>query len=197
MHKCVQWSPIPSYLTNSGALNLGGIMTREKLLRLSRSTLPWALEHSMIRSFSAIVSIWLLTWPYPNSRVLSLEGSISWSLPWGGIWWPWSSSGGGWFSFSVWGIPWLWPEEFCPPSTTSYCTIRINSDICSFIWVNSVGLTLGVEGPLVDISLAQDLVMMGSRCGGSLHYFLSAIFRNLLILRMNGTSEKRSAFDNV
>ena len=54
--------------------------------------------------------------------------------------------------------------------------MRINFDICSFIWVNTVGLTSAVEGPLVDISLARDLVVMGSRCGGSLDYFLLAIF---------------------
>ena len=54
--------------------------------------------------------------------------------------------------------------------------MRINSNICSFIWANSTGLTSGVEGPLVDISFAQDLVMMGSQCGGSLDCFFLAIF---------------------
>ena len=150
MCKCAQGSHVPSYLTNFGALNLGGITTWGKLVRLSRSTLPWALEPSMIRSFSARVSIWLLTWLIPDSG------------PWGGILCPWSYSSRGWFSFSTWEPPWLWPKEFCPPPTTSCCTMHINSDICSFIWANSTRLTSGVEGPLVDISLARDLVMMGS-----------------------------------
>ena len=176
MQKCTQWSLVPSYLTNFSALNLGGIMTWGKLVRLSRSTLPWALELSMIQSFSTRVSIWLLTWPILDSRFLSLEGSISWSLPWGGILWPWSCFGGGWFSFSIRGPPWLWLEQFCPPPTTNYCIIHINSDICSFIWANSARLTSGVEGPLVDISFTWDLVMMGSRCGGSLDRFFLAIF---------------------
>jgi len=42
-----------------------------------------------------------LTWPYPDLGLLSLEGSVSWSLRWGGILWPCSCTGGGWFSFSV------------------------------------------------------------------------------------------------
>ena len=154
MRKCAQRSPVPSYLKKFGALNLGGIMTWGKLVKLSRSMLPWVLEPSMIRSFSARVSTWLFTWPYLDSGFLSLEGFVSWSLPWGGTLWPWSCTSRGWFSLSVWGPPWLWPKEFYPPSTTSCCTTRINFDICFFIWANSAGLTSGVEGLLVDISLA-------------------------------------------
>ena len=72
--------------------------------------------------------------------------------------------------------------------------MRISSNICSFIWANSTGSTLRVEGPLVDISLPRDLVMMGSWCGGSLNCFLLAIF---LILRESGKWMKRGAFDKV
>ena len=68
--------PIPSYLTNFGALNLEGITICGKLVKLSRSTLPWVLKPFMIRNFSARVSTSLLTWPYLDSGFLSLEGSV-------------------------------------------------------------------------------------------------------------------------
>ena len=55
----------------------------------------------------------------------------------------------------------------------------INSDIFSFIWVNSAGSISGVKGLPVDISLAQNLVMMRSWCGGSLDCFFLAIFWSL------------------
>ena len=48
-------SPVPSYLMNLSALNLRGIMTSEKLVKLFRLTLPQALEPSIIRIFSVIV----------------------------------------------------------------------------------------------------------------------------------------------
>ena len=203
MHKWVQGSPMPSYLTNLGALNLGGIMTWRELVRLSRSTRPQALEPSMICSFSTRVSTWLLTWPYPDSDVLSLEGSTSWLFPcWikGGTVWPWFDFGGSRVSFSTWGIgpSWLWLDELCPSPITSYCIIHIILAICSFIWTNSVTFTSGVEGSLVDISLARDLVMMGSRCGGNLNCFLWAIFSLCDPgTEKNGMGEKWGTFDNV
>jgi len=43
-------------------LNLGGIMTRGKLVRLFRSTIHRVPEPSMIQIFSIRVSIWLWTW---------------------------------------------------------------------------------------------------------------------------------------
>ena len=174
MCKCTQGSLLPLYLTNFGALNLGGIMTWGKLVKLSRSTLPWALEPSMIRTFLARVSTWLLTWPIPDSRFLSLEESVSRSLPWGGILWPWPCSGGDWFSFLIWGPLSLWPEEFCPPQTNTCCIICIISAICTF----KRAFSSWGEVPLVDISIVRDLVMMGSRCGGSLDCFLLATFRS-------------------
>ena len=72
MQKCTQWSLVPSYLTNFSALNLGGIMTWGKLVRLSRSTLPWALEPSMIQSF-------LLEFPFGSWLGQSrIRGSCPW-----------------------------------------------------------------------------------------------------------------------
>ena len=167
MRKCAQGSLVPSYLTNSGALNLGGIMTWGKLVKLSRSMPPWTMEPSMIRSFSTRVSTWLLTWPYLDSGFLSIEGFVSWSLPWGGTLWPYSCIGRGWFSFSVW----LWPKEFCPPPTTSCYTMHINFDTCSFRRATSWIVSSWGEVPLVDIFFAWDLVTMGSRRGSSLACF--------------------------
>ena len=57
-------------------------------------------------------------------------------------------------------------------STTSCYIMRIISAICSFIWMNSVKLTSEAKGSLVDISLAQDLLIMGSRRDGNLDCFL-------------------------
>ena len=54
--------------------------------------------------------------------------------------------------------------------------MRIISAICSFIYMNSATLTLEAEGSLVDISLARDLVVMGSQRDGNLDCFLWAIF---------------------
>ena len=56
MHRWAQGSPVPSYLANSSALNLGGIVTQGKLIRLSRSTLSQMSEPSMIRIFSVRIS---------------------------------------------------------------------------------------------------------------------------------------------
>ena len=56
--------------------------------------------------------------------------------------------------------------------TTSCCIMRIISAICSFICMNSTTLTSKAEGSLVDISLARDLVIMGSHCDGNLDCFL-------------------------
>ena len=54
------------------------------------------------------------------------------------------------------------------------------------------------EGQLVDLSLAQDLVMIGSQCDGNLDCFLLAIF-SLYILGMekNGMGKKWGAFENL
>ena len=63
-------------------------------------------------------------------------------------------------------------DESRPPPTTNCSIMRIISAICSFIYMNSATLTLEAEGSLVDISLARDLVVMGSRHDGNLDCFL-------------------------
>ena len=68
------------------------------------------------------------------------------------------------------------PDDSWFPPTTSRCIMRIIFAICSFICMNSATLTSEAEGLLVDISLAQDLVIIGSQHDGSLDCFLLAIF---------------------
>ena len=54
------------------------------------------------------------------------------------------------------------------------------------------------EGQLVDLSLAQDLVMIGSQCDGNLDCFLLAIF-SLYKPRKekNGMGKKWGSFENL
>ena len=60
--------------------------------------------------------------------------------------------------------------------------MRINSDIFSFKRATYWTVSSWGEVPLVDIFFVWDPVMMGSRCGGSLDYFLLAIFWSLEIV---------------
>ena len=68
------------------------------------------------------------------------------------------------------------PNELCPPPTTYRCIMCIISASCSFRRLMSLALSSTRQGPLVDISLARDLVMMRSRCDGNFNCFLWAIF---------------------
>ena len=58
-------------------------------------------------------------------------------------------------------------DEYWFPLTTSCCIMHIISTTCSFRRVISWVFSSMREGPLVDISLAHDLVMIGSRCDGN------------------------------
>ena len=62
------------------------------------------------------------------------------------------------------------------PHTTSCCIMRFISAICSFIYMNSTTLTSKAKRSLVDITLARDLVIMGSQRNGNLDCFLSNLF---------------------
>ena len=174
MHKCAQGSLIPSYLTNSGTLNLGGITSWGKLVKLSASMGAGAFHDLKLFGQSFHLALDLAN---PRFGVLVLRRICFLVIALGQyilalilFWWGLIFILGLGTSFHY------NRKSFCPPPTTSYCTMRINSNICFFIWANLAGLTLGVESPLVDISLAQDLVMMGSRCSGSLDCFLLATF---------------------
>ena len=68
------------------------------------------------------------------------------------------------------------PDELCPPPTTYHCIMCIIFASCSFRRVMSLAFSSTGEGPLVDIFLARDLVMMRSRCDGNFDCFLWAIF---------------------
>ena len=64
--------------------------------------------------------------------------------------------------------------------------------------MNSITLTSEAEGSLVDISLAQDLVIIGSRHDGSLDCFLFAIFSLWdLGKENNGIGKKWGTFKNL
>ena len=71
--------------------------------------------------------------------------------------------------------------------------MRINSDTCSFRRAISWTVSSWGELPLVDISIAGDLVTMGSRHGDSLACFLLAIFWS----RESRKWKKWSVFDKV
>ena len=68
------------------------------------------------------------------------------------------------------------PDVLFPVPSVSCCIMCIISSICSFRKAILVTFSFTRERPLVDISLAQDLVIMGSRCDGNLDYFLREIF---------------------
>ena len=68
------------------------------------------------------------------------------------------------------------PDVLFPVPSVSCCIMCIISSICSFRKAILVTFSFTRERPLVDISLAQDLVIMGSRCDGNLDYFLWEIF---------------------
>ena len=138
-----------------------------------------------------------------DSEVLSFGGFNSWSPPYvmnGNVVWPWFGSGGSRVSFSdddaePFGVG---PDESRFPPTTSCHIMHIISTICSFRRVISWIFSLMGEGPIVDISLARDLVMIGSRCDGNLDYFLWAIFSLYdLGKEKNGTGKKWGTFENL
>ena len=119
-------------------------------------------------------------WPDHN-QTLSLGGFNSWSPLCGtngSMVWPWFGSGGSRVSFSKPSakpfIVWLDESRYLP--RTNRCIMHIIFAIYSFICMNLATLTSKAKGSLVDIFLAQDLVLMGSRCDGNLDCFLWAIF---------------------
>ena len=64
--------------------------------------------------------------------------------------------------------------------------------------MKSVTLTSKVEGLTVEISLAQDVMIMGSRCYGNLDCFLLAIFSLYNPGKeKNGMEKKWGTFENL
>ena len=131
MHKWAQGSPVPSYLTNSSDLNLGGMITWGKFVKLSRSTLPREHELSIMCIFSVNFSTWihfLFTSLWANVRwgpiiVRIQRRCLIFKLG------PKSCCSG------------VGPYELCPPPITYHCIICIISTSCSFRRLMSLALS--------------------------------------------------------
>ena len=177
-----------------------------KLVKLSKLTLPLEPEFSIIRIFSSNVSTWLLTWLKPNFEVLSLEGLNS-KLP------PYGPVGG-----TIWSVFRLGDTVSLLGRGRVACTSRLEPDgpnvlflvppiSCHIMWIIStifsfrraISMIVSTsKGSLVDISKAQDLVIMGSWCDGNLDCFLWAIFLFIILeSKSMGLERDRSTFKNL